>query len=153
MDYSTLQHIVFRQFCADNAPADALSHCRVVFLHSQASRSLSQLTRSTDANRLFPSASRPLSPWQRLHGTPGEDVRMEPHHLHLPMSSLNGDLALDLFSSLPPSAGYHPQSYGHRQPHGLRSTQLNTLNTGPRQPQNKIVPPCHYGGSIVAVSH
>ena len=61
---------------------------------------------STDVNRLFPSASRPLSPWQQLHGTPGEDVRLDPHHLHLPLSSLNGDLAPDLVGFLPPSAGY-----------------------------------------------
>ena len=79
MDCSTPQLIVFRQFGADNAPADALSHCRVVFLHSQAPRSLSLLTR-LQMQIISPSASRPLSPWQRLHGT-GEDVRLDPQHL------------------------------------------------------------------------
>ena len=53
--------------------------------------------------------------------SPRTPTAADPHHL--PLSSLHGDSALDLVGSLPPSAVYHPQSYGHRQPHGLRSIQ------------------------------
>ena len=102
---------------------------------------------STDADRLFPSASRPLSPWQRLHGTSGEDVRLDPYHLHLPLSSLNGDLAPDLVGPLPPSAGYRcilSASAAIGLPATTRMVITSLMvsfnaRTGPRQPQKKTV--------------
>ena len=91
---------------------------------------------STDADRVFPSASRPLTLASASRYI-WEDVRLDPQP-HL-LSSLHGDLAPDLVGPLPPSAGYRyilsaststattrrPTAWpnGHHQPHGRRPTQ------------------------------
>ena len=142
------------QFGADNDPSDALSHCRVVFSHSQASRSLSKLS-SLQMQIVSFRQLHDLLPWQRLHGTPGEDVRLDPQHLHLPLSSLHGDLAPDLVGPLPSSADYRYILSASA------ATQLSVITctngmvvrsspaswpppntrTGPRQLQDVLVPP------------
>ena len=89
-----------------------------------------------------------LSPWPQFHGTPGEDVRLDPH-LHLPLSNLPDDLAPDLVGPLPPSVGlqlpFAPTawSYGHHQPHGLRPTQKLVLG---KHRMFSFLPPSSLGG-------
>ena len=127
VDCSTLQHIVFMQFGVDNAPTDVLSHCRVVFSHSQASRSLSMLT-CLQMQIVFFRQLHDLSPWQRLYGISGKTSDWTHNNCICPCQA--SMVTWHLISSASAATGLPattrsptPWSNGHHQPHGLRPTQ------------------------------
>ena len=70
---------------------------------------------STDANRLFPSASWPFTLAFTSRYT-WEDVRPEPHLLHLPLSSLHGDFTSWHLISSAPSHPLSVVAISYRQP-------------------------------------
>ena len=139
------------QFGADNAPVDALSQSHVVFSHSQASRSLSKLTRlqmQIVSFRQFHDLSHPgsdftvhlgrTSDWTHTICTCPCQASMVTWHLTssapchpLPVIGTSSRHPTLQDSQLPPAVGRS----------SLASWTLPTTRTGPRQPQDVLVPP------------